>query len=133
MRNIEHHRVELIGNAEGTDLICKARGVFRSRQLLTEGVQAEARVDALVEDAAELAVALQNEDAVRAVPFGGDGGGKSRGASADDKNADLFHAQTSFVVPVSSWDAPPRLVSAVCGTPSSRLSSSMTRGAQKPP
>ena len=81
-----------------------------------------------------LSVALEYRDGVfvRGAPRG-DGRGQPRRAAADDGQLYLFHACTSFVSPVSRRLPPPDLVSCVWGTPSSSDSSSMTRGAQKPP
>ena len=78
-------------------LFNKATCVLRPGQLLTEGVQAEARVDTLVEDAAQLLIPLDDENVFYAVLSGGDGGGQPRGASADDGKLHLFHACTSLV------------------------------------
>ena len=60
-------------------------------------MQAEARVDALVEDASQLLVPLDDEDVLHALFPGGDGGGQARGPSADDGKLYLFHACTSLV------------------------------------
>ena len=72
-------------------------GVLGARQLLAEGVQAEACVDALVEDAPQLLVPLDNEDVLHALFPGSDSGGQTRRASADDGKLYLFHACTSLV------------------------------------
>ena len=57
-RDVQHHAVRPRRDAplpHGVDI---ALGVLRAGQLLMEGVEAEARVDALVQDAAQLAAAL---------------------------------------------------------------------------
>ena len=54
-----------------------ALGVLGAGELLMEGVQAKARVDALVQDAAQFAAALQNEDIPQTRVVGGCGGGQS--------------------------------------------------------
>ena len=77
-------------------LIDEALGIFRAGQLLLKGMEAEAVVDALVEDAAELRIALQNQDVLAARVVRGDRRGKARRAAADDEHVDLFHFVPSF-------------------------------------
>ena len=63
----------------------KAARVLGARQLLLEIMQAEAVVDALVEDAAQLVVALQNQDAARArLARGLQAAASPAGPAADD-------------------------------------------------
>ena len=98
-----------------------------------KGVQTKARVDALVQDAAQLAAALQNENIPQTRVVGGCGCGQTGGASADDGQLYGFHESTSLVRPASRRLSPPLLVSSVMGMPSSSWSSSSVRGEQKPP
>ncbi len=60
------------------------RAVLGAGELLLERVEAEAVVDALVEDAAEAVVALDHDDGVASGVAGGDGRGEAGGAAADD-------------------------------------------------
>ena len=110
-----------------------ALGVLGAGELLMKGVQAKARVDALVQDAAQLAAALQNEDIPQTRVVGGRGGGQSGGTAAHDGPRYSFHESTSLVRPASRRLSPPHLVSSVMGVPSSSWRSSSTRGVQKPP
>ena len=57
-RQIQHHRVELVFNSQFAYLRHKPCRVLGAGQLLFKGMQAEAIVDALVQDAAQLVVAL---------------------------------------------------------------------------
>ena len=132
-RDIEHHRVQPVWDLQRLHLLDEAVGIFRAGQLLPERVQAEARVNALVQDAAELTVALEDQDILHARAPRGDGRGQPRRAAADDGQLYLFHACTSFVFPTSRRLSPPAFVSSVCGTLSSRERISITRGPQKPP
>ena len=61
--NFEHHGVQAVLDAEGFHLADEAFGVFRPGQLLLEDVQAEAVVDALLEDASQFPVPLEDQDA----------------------------------------------------------------------
>ena len=75
----------------------EAVGVLGACQLLAEGVQAEACVDALVQNAAQLFITLNDENVFNAAFSGGDGSGQPCRASADDGKLHLFHACTSLV------------------------------------
>ena len=108
-------------------------GVLRPGQLLAEGVQAEPGVDALVQYAARLAVPLQYQNIPHALVIGADGGRQPGRAAAYDSKLYFLHHSTSLVRPASRRLSPPPLVNSVMGTCSSRLSSSMTFGPQKPP
>ena len=132
-RDVQHHAVRPRGDAPLLHGVDVALGVLRAGQLLMEGVQAKARVDALVQDAAQLAAALQNEDIPQTRVVGGCGCGQSGGASTDDGQLYGFHESTSLVRPASRRLSPPLLVSSVMGMPSSSWSSSSVRGEQKPP
>ena len=54
----EDHGIQLIFDPAVAYLRDEARRIFRAGQLFAEGVQAEAVVDALVQNAAELRVAF---------------------------------------------------------------------------
>ena len=51
--HVDDHGLGLVGDAEGLDLVDEPLGIFGAGQLLLEGVEAEAVVDALLQDAAE--------------------------------------------------------------------------------
>ena len=97
-------------------------------------MQTEAVVDALVQNAAGDAVALDDEHIVHARFLRGDGGGETGRTGADDNDIVGIHAfSPSFLVlPTIGNDAPPLFVSCSCGTPSSRERIPSTRGEQKP-
>ena len=63
---VHHHRVQLVGDALRLDLVGKAGGVFGAGQLLLKGMQTETVVDALVQNTAQLGVALQNQNILHA-------------------------------------------------------------------
>ena len=90
----EDHGQELIFDAALKHLVDEALGVLGAGQLLLEGVQAEAVVDALVQDAAQLVVALQDQDAPIPGVVCGNRCRKTGGAAADDNNI-IFHGATS--------------------------------------
>ena len=94
---IQHHGAQQIGNVHLLHPVNESPGVLGARQLLAEGVQTEACVDALVEDAPQLLVPLDNEDVLHALFPGSDSGSQTRRASADDGKLYLFHACTSLV------------------------------------
>ena len=74
------------------DLLDKAVSVLGAGQLLLEGVQTEAVVDALVEDAAELFVTLEDKHVLCAAVIRRDCRRQSCGAAADDHDIILlFH------------------------------------------
>ena len=110
----EDHGVELVFDLPPKRLRDVPRGVFRPGQLLAEGVQAEAVVDALVQNAAQLHVALQNQNAAAPGVIRRDRGRQTGRAAADDDNV-IFHfactsPMESLFVPVMSRDCPPHLV-----------------------
>ena len=51
--DVQHHGAQKGLDAQGVYLIYIALGVFRAGELLSEGVQPEARMDALLQDAAQ--------------------------------------------------------------------------------
>ena len=93
-------------------------------------------MDALVEDAAQLFVTLDDQDAVRTRFFCGDSCGKTGGASAD--NDDIIGIPCShycappFVLSRTIFESPPSLVIFSMAIPSSLLMISIERGEQKP-
>ena len=95
-RDAEHHGVQQERDVPLRSLINESLGIFRAGQLLLEGVESEAVVDALVEDAAELRVPLQNQDVPAARVVRGDRRSKARRTAADDEHVDLFHFVPSF-------------------------------------
>ena len=56
--DLQHHGAQLHPHAGGTQQFNAASGILRAGELLAKAVQAEAVVDALVQDAAQLVVAL---------------------------------------------------------------------------
>ena len=56
--DFQHHRAQLHPDTGGAQQFNAAACVFRAGELLAKAVQAEAVVDALVQDAAQLVVAL---------------------------------------------------------------------------
>ena len=56
--DVQHHRAQLHPDTGGAQQFNAAACVFRAGELLAKAVQAEAVVDALVQDAAQLVVAL---------------------------------------------------------------------------
>ena len=87
---IQHHGVGADFHPRFLRFLDKAGGVFRPGQLLLEVVEAEAVVDALVEDTAGLDVPLQHHDA-GAARFPGRGRRRQpRRAAADYRPIDLF-------------------------------------------
>ena len=134
VREREHHRRKTDGNAQLLGAVQKPCGVLGAGQLFAERVQTEAVVDALVQNAAGDAVALDDEHIVHARFLRGDGGGETGRTGADDNDIVGIHAfSPSFLVlPTIGNDAPPLFVSCSCGTPSSRERIPSTRGEQKP-
>ena len=60
-RQVQHHGVQQVRDVQLPDLAGKPPGVLRPGKLPGEGVQAEARVDALVQNAAQLPVPLDDQ------------------------------------------------------------------------
>ena len=91
--------------------------VFRPGQLLLEGTEAEARVDALLEDSAQVPISFEDNDSFRPFTPSSDSCGDSCRASSDNQHVNsLTHSYTapfsrnSFVLPTRSLDSPPCLV-----------------------
>ena len=96
-RDGQHHRVRLYLYVRLAHQLDEAARVLGARELFFKIMQAEAVVDALVEDAAQRVVALQEQDAARAALVRGLGRRQPGGACADDDD----------VVPVILHDAGP--------------------------
>ena len=60
--HFQHHGVQLHLYAGFLEHLNKAPGILRAGQLFAEAVQTKAVVDALVQNAAQFLVALQNKD-----------------------------------------------------------------------
>ena len=116
----------------------KARGVLRTRELLFKRVQTEAVVDALVEDTAQLAVALKDQDypahrPLRAATAAASPAGPPPMMTKSTFFIDAAPSQNvSLFVPTMILEFPPDFVISLWSTPSSRAKISMTRGLQKP-
>ena len=83
-RDLQHHGAQLHPDASGAQHFNVAPGVLRAGELFAETVQPEAVVDALVQDAAQLVVTLQNQNIAQAVLPCAVGCGKACRAAADD-------------------------------------------------
>ena len=85
-RDVKHHCVQPDVHAGLADHVDEAAGVFRAGQLFVEVMQAEAAVDALIEDTAQLTVALDDANRAAAVlPRGLCRAQAGRAAANDDK------------------------------------------------
>lgn len=95
-RHREHGRARHIRDAQLLHLRDEALGVFRAGKRLAEARHAEAVVDALAQDAAELRFPLHDQKIAAAVLPQAHGGRKARGPAAHDQNADflLCHVRT---------------------------------------
>ena len=90
-RQVQHHGVEFVGDLQLFGHRDKTGGVFGTGEFFLEGVQPKAVVDALVEDAAQLVVPLQDQQVLHAVPAGLHSGRQPGGAAADDNKIYVFH------------------------------------------
>ena len=90
-RQIQHHGVQLIGDAQLLHLLNEPPGILGAGELLLKGVQAEAVVNALVQDAAQLVVPLQDEDIPQARLVGRRRSSQPRRAAADDDKFVFSH------------------------------------------
>ena len=91
-RHVQHHRVGQDADGGAAKHFNEPPSVLRPGQLLLEVVQAEAVVDALVQNAAQLAVALQNQNIAQTCVIGRARRGKSGGAAADNGKLTGFHS-----------------------------------------
>ena len=96
-REVEHHRIEPHLHRSVGEHFDEPVRVFGPGEFLLEAVEPETIVDALVEDAAELLVALEDEDAAQPRLIGGAGGGEPRGAASDDNQIIHGGALLSFL------------------------------------
>ena len=71
--DIQHHGIQQGFHPEGQRFIDKALGVSRAGQVLLEDFQAKTVVDALLQNAAQFLVALDDQHIFGAILFGGDG------------------------------------------------------------
>ena len=107
--NIHNHGVELVLNAQVIYFFFKSPGILRSGQLLLEGVKAETIVNALVQNAAQLMVTLEDQNVVLSRFLCGNSCCKSCRTAADDDNIIMVfhlcaHSVTSFVRSRTSQD-----------------------------
>ena len=93
--HFQHHGVQLHLHAGVLEHLNKASGVLRAGELLAKAVQTKAIVDALVQNAAQLFIALQNEDVAQTAFPCLAGSSKTRRAAAD--NDQINHC--SFLLP----------------------------------
>ncbi len=83
-REVEDHGPRLEADALAAGVLGQALGVLGAGDGLVVEEKAEAVVDALVKDAAEPPVALDDQDVLRPGPPGAQGRGQAGGAAADD-------------------------------------------------
>ena len=95
-RQIQHHGVQLVGDIQLLHLPDEPSGVFRTGQLLLKGVQAEAVVDALVQNAAQFVVPLQDQNVLNSCVPGSDSGSQTGGTAADDNEIVFSHDSPSL-------------------------------------
>ncbi len=132
--NIQHHRVGQHRNGGVFEHVDEAARVFGAAQLLLEAVQAEAVVNALVQNAAKLLIALDDEDVFQAVLGGAHGRGQTGGAAADDNQIIRHTRFASSLVSQARIQLPARSFRIWVGSSfRSRARISSTRGPQKPP
>ena len=91
LRDLQDHGIGLCLHTGGFQHFNIAPGIFRPGQFLLEAVQTEAVVDALVQNTAQLAVALQDQNAAQAL-FPGCIGRSKSGRAAADHNQFIVHA-----------------------------------------
>ena len=92
-RDIQNHGVQLAGNSQFLYLSNKTGCIFRPRQLLLKGMEAEAVVDTLVQNAAQLVIPFQNQDFINTVFTGGDCGSQARRPSPDNNQIIISHSK----------------------------------------
>ena len=97
--DVQHHSAQQVGDFHSLHPVDEPLGVLRARQLLAEGVEAEAGVDALVEDTAQRLAPLDDENVLQARLPGGNGGCQPRRAAAYNSQLYLLHAHASLVMP----------------------------------
>ena len=82
--HFQHHGVQLHLYAGVLEHLNKAPGILRAGELLAKAVQTKAVMDALVQNAAQFLVALQNKDVAQTAFPCLAGSSKARGAAADN-------------------------------------------------
>ena len=82
--DLQHHGAQLHPHAGGMQQFNASAGILRAGELLAKAVQAKAIVDALVQDAAQFVVPLQNQNIAQAVLPCAVSCGKACRAAADD-------------------------------------------------
>ncbi len=133
LRNVHDHRAQPVLDSEFPDLVNESSRVLRTRQLLLKSPEAEAVVDALIQNAAEFCIPLQNQNVLYALFSCRRSCRKTCGTSANDYNLFLHHTSpTSFVLSRTMLDFPPLFVISSSGSPSSLARMSITFGLQKP-
>ena len=91
--DIQHHRVQQGFNAQREGFVDEELGIGRAGQVFLEHFQPEAVVDALQQDAAQLEIALDDQNVLGAVLFGGDGGCQPARTAADDDHVVFVFAR----------------------------------------
>ena len=81
---IQDHGVQLVGDTQLLHLLDEAAGVFGTGQLFLEGVQTETVMDALVQNAAQFVVALQDQNVLNTCLVGSDSSCQTGGTAADN-------------------------------------------------
>jgi len=90
--DIQHHGVEQRLDAQRQGLIDEALGVGWAGQVFVEHLQAKTVVDTLLQNAAQLLVAFDQQYVVRAVLLGSNGRRQPAGAGSDDDNIVFMQA-----------------------------------------
>ena len=98
--DFQHHGVGFYLHIGAADHFGKALSVFGAGQLLFKVMEAETVVDALVEDAAQFFIPLQNQHFFCAAGVAFVGGGQTGGASADDHQIIHYRFPPTLVSPV---------------------------------
>ena len=130
----------MVGNTGGFHLLDITRRILGTGQFFFENVQAEARVDALPQDPAQLGLALKNQHILAAACACRQRGGHAGRATTNHQHianrGQRRHLLCSFTPSrraVRMVEAPPSFVTARGDSPSSSLNIASTRGMQKPP
>ena len=84
--HFQHHGVQLHLYAGVLEHLNKAPGILRAGELLAKAVQTKAVVDALVQNAAQFLVALQNKDVAQTAFPCLAGSSKARRATANNRS-----------------------------------------------
>ena len=116
---VEHKRAHRHVNAQRTHRLCVSRSVLGAGKCLAIALQAKAVVHALLENAAQLSLALNNED-LRATRVRGYGRGKPRGATTNNQHV-------IGVVHASNTSPATRSASSACANACSSVSAPVTK------